>query len=222
MSEFIVRVVIEASPSLVSLLERLSGGVNIDATALPQPVPVQLVEDVKKNAIKPAPPEKKPSPAPGKMTPERKQVIANMRQNGRRWREIFVAVNELPGEKFSSSNSLSSWTLQLIKSGALPPAEGKAPDVAPEPQRAVYEKTAAPTAVSPDVMAPVVRALQKGAVDEEHAVKMSPRDILTWARNNRIDVTTGTEDEILQRINRMRKNMQLPPFAVDPWLRSEL
>lgn len=202
MTELIVRLVVEASPGLASLLERLCAGGQRESVPLPQPTP-GVVRNKAVEAIE----VKKPSALLGKMTPERKQLIANMRAGGCGWGEIFTAVNELPGGKFSTPNTLSGWALKLIKTGAIPTPN---------------ENVVVPRAASPEAMAPVVRALQKGVVDDEHTVKMSPRDILTWARNNRLDVTTGTEDEILQRINRTRKNMQLPPFAVDPWLRSEL
>lgn len=109
-TELIVRVVVEASPGLASLLERLCAGGQRESAALPQPTP-KAVEATE---------VKKPSALLGKMTPERKQLIANMRAGGCGWGEIFTAVNELPGGKFSTPNTLSGWALKLIKTGAIP------------------------------------------------------------------------------------------------------
>jgi hypothetical protein len=170
------------------------------------------------------------------MTPERLQLMVDLRAQNKSWGEILAAVNALPGARIGSTNALSGMYFGRKVHGKLPaptqPAPGMAqrdeavtapappakPDEAAHPSAALDQPTAQPPErkVKPARMeakaeARPDEASAPGDLPRRGAVAAHWAEIEQWAAAHGLKID---QDLSLGVVNARRAQLRLPPFKL--------
>jgi hypothetical protein len=169
------------------------------------------------------------------MTPERLQLMVDLRAQNKSWSEILAAVNALPGARICSTNALSGMYFGRKVHGKLPaptqPAPGMAQrdEAAPAPAPPAKPAEAAhppapdqPAAqpperkVKPARMAAEAEALPEetgapGELPRRGAVTAHWAEIEQWAAAHGLKID---QDLSLGVVNARRTQLRLPPFKL--------